>query len=344
MTGIPELSASASDDDSMAVYACAVRRGGVTDSDPGLREELGLAPEAVDAALARLVDLHLLRAGPRDGGRPLVPVSPDVAAASLISPIGEEMHRQRTVMRQIQARLSLFQPHYEANRDSSPGQGRIESLSGDVELSGRLHLAVEQCAREFLAFRPGGPLPLGRIAAMACRGVAVRLLVQHSLRADLRARTAMREIIALGGDIRTVGQLPRQVIIFDDEAAFLLDDKQPGPCGVVIGHRQTVALLREVAEMVWTFAEPYSTGDIGYQGVTGDLQRTIVELLASGLTDEAIARRLGVSVRTCRRHIAAVLSSLDAVSRFQAGALAVSANLLDTGRLRNAAPGRASAG
>lgn len=343
MTAITELSAGVSDDNSMAVYACVVRRGGVTEDDPGLCAELGLAPEVVGASLARLLELHLLRAEPGDGWRRLVPVSPDIAAASLTLPIGEEIHRQRAVMRQIQARLSLFQPHYEANRDSSLGQGGIEPLSGDVELSGRLHLAVEQCAREFLAFRPGGPLVLDRIAAMARRGVAVRLLVQHSLRADLRARTAMKEIITLGGDIRTVGQLPRQMIIFDDEAAFLLDDKEPGPRGVVISHTETVALLREVAEMTWAFAEPYSTGNIGYRRATDDLQRTIIELLASGLTDEAIARRLGVSVRTCRRHIAAVLSSLDAVSRFQAGALAVSANLLDVGRLRSAAPGRASA-
>ena len=164
-----------------------------------------------------------------------------------------------------------------------------------------------------MGFRPDRTLDLARIAAMARRGVTVRLLFQHSLRTDLRARTAMREIVALGGEVRTVGRLPQQVIIFDDEVAFLLDDRESGPSGVAIRQQETVRLLREVVEMTWAVAEPYSAGDIGYHEVTGDLQRTVVELLASGLTDEAIARRLGVSVRTCRRHIAAVLSSLDAV-------------------------------
>jgi DNA-binding CsgD family transcriptional regulator len=334
MTALTEVPADVSDDTSMAVYAHVVQRGSVTIGDPQLSADLGLTPEVVASSLARLLDLHLLRGEPENGWRHLVPVSPEVAAASLISPIGEEINRRRALISQIQARLNLFQPYYEANRDTSSARARIEALTNEIELSGHLHLAAEQCGRDFVGFRPDGLLALARIAAMARRGVTVRLLVQHSLRTDLRARAAMKEIVALGGEVRTVGQLPRQVIIFDDEVAFLLGDRGSGPTGVAIRHQETVRLLREVVEMTWATAEPYSAGDIGYHEVTDDLLRTIVELLASGLTDEAIARRLGVSVRTCRRHIATVLNSLDAVSRFQAGALAVSANLLDARRLR----------
>jgi DNA-binding CsgD family transcriptional regulator len=53
------------------------------------------------------------------------------------------------------------------------------------------------------------------------------------------------------------------------------------------------------------------------------LQRRIVQLLADGAKDETIARVTGLSVRTCRRHIADIMRRLDAVSRFQAGANAV---------------------
>ena len=59
-------------------------------------------------------------------------------------------------------------------------------------------------------------------------------------------------------------------------------------------------------------------------GVGQDLQQAIARLMAQGLTDEVVARRLGMSVRTCRRHIAAMLQNLDAVSRFQAGVQAAS--------------------
>jgi len=334
MTVSAELPAGIPDDTAMAVYAFAVRRGNVTGGDPDLCAELELAPEIVDSSLAQLLDLRLLRSESADGWWRFVPVSPEVAAASLISPIGEEIHRQRAMISEIQARLTLFQPHYAANRDTSSARLPIESLTSEIELSGHLHLAAEQCCGNFVGSRPHGSLALTRIVAMARRGVTVRLLAQHSARADLRARAAVKDIVALGGEVRTVGQLPQPVMIFDDDVAFLLGNDGSAQSGVAIRHQETVRLLREVIEVTWAAAEPYLPADIGYQEVTGDLQRTIVELLATGLTDDAIARRLGVSVRTCRRHIAAVLSSLDAASRFQAGALAVSANLLDAGRLR----------
>jgi DNA-binding CsgD family transcriptional regulator len=50
------------------------------------------------------------------------------------------------------------------------------------------------------------------------------------------------------------------------------------------------------------------------------VRREILRLMAAGLTDEAIASRLGISARSARRHIAAIMDALGAVSRFQAGA------------------------
>ncbi|WP_433871544.1 response regulator transcription factor [Saccharopolyspora sp. CA-218241] len=53
-----------------------------------------------------------------------------------------------------------------------------------------------------------------------------------------------------------------------------------------------------------------------------DLSQQILCYLALGHTDEQIARRLSVSVRTVRRRIAEVMAELDVVSRFAAGAKA----------------------
>ncbi|HVF52350.1 MAG TPA: LuxR C-terminal-related transcriptional regulator [Actinomycetota bacterium] len=50
---------------------------------------------------------------------------------------------------------------------------------------------------------------------------------------------------------------------------------------------------------------------------------SIVDLLAQGLTDDAIARRLGLAKRTYRRRLDNLLAELGARSRFQAGAMAV---------------------
>jgi DNA-binding NarL/FixJ family response regulator len=57
------------------------------------------------------------------------------------------------------------------------------------------------------------------------------------------------------------------------------------------------------------------------------VQQTL-DILKSGVTDEVAARRLGVSVRTIRRRVAAVMELLGAESRFEAGVKAVQAGWL----------------
>ncbi|GAB3450897.1 LuxR C-terminal-related transcriptional regulator [Actinophytocola sediminis] len=56
--------------------------------------------------------------------------------------------------------------------------------------------------------------------------------------------------------------------------------------------------------------------------------RKVLRLLAQGLSDEAVARRLGVSVRTVRGDIAAAMTALAAKSRFQVAVLATQRGLL----------------
>src|SRR4051794_16869114 len=89
---------------SLAVYAHAIRHGGLAAHDPALPGLLGLAPDTIEESIAHLIDLHLLRRELSGDWWRLVPISPQVAAAALISPIGEEIHRQQAMISQIQGR------------------------------------------------------------------------------------------------------------------------------------------------------------------------------------------------------------------------------------------------
>lgn len=53
-----------------------------------------------------------------------------------------------------------------------------------------------------------------------------------------------------------------------------------------------------------------------------ELDRRVIGLLATGVTDDVAARRLFVTDRQYRRYVAAVMRKLGATSRFQAGMLA----------------------
>jgi DNA-binding NarL/FixJ family response regulator len=51
-------------------------------------------------------------------------------------------------------------------------------------------------------------------------------------------------------------------------------------------------------------------------------QQEVLELMAQGLNDGAIARRAALSITTVRRHITAIMTRLNVSSRFAAGAAA----------------------
>lgn len=82
-----------------------------------------------------------------------------------------------------------------------------------------------------------------------------------------------------------------------------------------------VGALTSLFEELWRGSVPL--------GTTGDPHRQVAALLSQGLTDEAIARRLGLSVRTVRARIARIMAELGARTRFQAGVLAARAGWLD---------------
>lgn len=48
-------------------------------------------------------------------------------------------------------------------------------------------------------------------------------------------------------------------------------------------------------------------------------ERAILRLMLAGVRDEAIARDMGVSIRTFRRNLATLMSKIGAENRFQAG-------------------------
>ncbi len=70
-------------------------------------------------------------------------------------------------------------------------------------------------------------------------------------------------------------------------------------------------------ESLWRLAVPASVAGAGTQIDARD--RQILTLMASGATDDVIARRLGLGRRTVVRRVSVLLAGLGATTRFQAG-------------------------
>ncbi|MFE3994884.1 response regulator transcription factor [Streptomyces goshikiensis] len=74
---------------------------------------------------------------------------------------------------------------------------------------------------------------------------------------------------------------------------------------------------------VWAGARTLGASEERDEGGLSSQERTVIRLLAQGLTDEAIAKRLAVSPRTARRLANGLMERLDAASRFEFGVRAV---------------------
>jgi sugar-specific transcriptional regulator TrmB/DNA-binding CsgD family transcriptional regulator len=312
------------DDREAEVYRYAVRLGEIA-SPERAAADLGLPAGDVFAAVTRLVELHLLRT---DGltGRYL-PMDPEVAATLLISPIERAMYQRRELADRLRERIdAITRPAVEM----SEPVGAIDSLEGVAEIRGLFKLAAEVCRNEMVVLRPGYDDEelldelLAPCYSVLERSVSVRVVCPHRSRAGFASRAKARRLAADGAEIRTLSQVPQAAVVFDRSLAVMFSIEDGLPVARRVRDRNVVRFLLDMFGQLWDSATPFATEETSYADAIDDLQQSVARLMAQGLTDEVVARRLGMSVRTCRRHIAALLQNLDAVSRFQAGVLAAS--------------------
>ncbi|MEV4613099.1 helix-turn-helix transcriptional regulator [Kitasatospora sp. NPDC049258] len=129
--------------------------------------------------------------------------------------------------------------------------------------------------------------------------------------------------------VRTARRLPHDLLIVDRHAVLVPAGGGPDePLLAVVREPVSVRTMRGLFGTVWGGAA--ARGELGDRAVLteDDIKQRILELLAEGAKDAVIARKLGVSLRTCRRHVAEILRELGAVSRFQAGAVAACLGLV----------------
>jgi hypothetical protein len=142
--------------------------------------------------------------------------------------------------------------------------------------------------------------------------------------ADERDRDALREMAAHGIQVRiTAGPLSRGTVFIDRRTMILTAPVSPA------AHRHrtyTMSAAPALVDGAYTLFEAAreSAADLaaflGPQRPRIDTQTArVLRALGCGVTDEAAARELGMSLRTYRRRVADLLVALGAGSRFQAG-------------------------
>jgi DNA-binding CsgD family transcriptional regulator len=284
------------------LYHHLLRAPGSTAAE--LARAAGCSPARARAALGRLVEMRLVERRP---GRPAAfePSQPDVAIASRVNDLRAALDEARLAIPGLLA-------EYQRGRAAAEPGGLVEVRTGPGAAL-RCFLEIRALATEELRVMTDDPALTGHPALR--RGVRSR---------GLYAAFLLAETADLAG-ARLAPHLPLRVVIGDRRLA-MLPLMTPGSVLLV----KPSSLLDDLIDLFddhWARGYPVRDPKPPADGLAAPDLETL-RLLATGLKDEAIARQLGVSMRTARRRISGLLARLGAESRFQAGAEAARRGLL----------------
>lgn len=289
-----------------------------------LAEELSLSRPAAEAAVEYLLTRGLLRV--LSGGR-LIAVPPDEAASEILIPLEREIRTRRARMDRTRRDLMSFMPVFEASVSPQQPHKQFQLIQNRTDVQSVIADLTGHCKEEILTAQPGGGREESVLAEAVPRdedalkrGVRMKVLYQHAARLSLGTSAYVERISRLGAHVRTLDDRFTRMLVFDRKAAVIPVPDNPH-AAALIQQPHVVALLVEVHERLWLAAEPFTVGTSRQPDITEGLRQTIIRLLIEGMTDASVATRLGISVRTCRRHVAEIMAEVGAQSRLQAGYL-----------------------
>ncbi|MFI1583915.1 LuxR C-terminal-related transcriptional regulator [Embleya sp. NPDC020630] len=315
------------------VYEWSLSREGFAVDD--VAHAFGLTdPDASEAIVATLLGLQLIRPS-HDRDAWFVPADPSIASANLLTRSELELLERKQATGQLRndlARLSLL---FRSSKFGSQYTNSFDIVQVPETIGLLLSESAANSSDEIVCMQPRSEWPAENLVEARARdfhrpdtGVPMRVLYQHAARFDTPTREHAGRLVESGVEVRTAGALFGTMFIFDRTAAYILANGEDGGA-LVVQERSLIDFLYSCFEHVWATAKEFDTGRAETDLISNDMKKEIVRMLISGAKDEAIARRLGVSVRTCRKHIGQVMQMFGATSRFQFGYLVKEANLAE---------------
>ncbi|WP_371481335.1 LuxR C-terminal-related transcriptional regulator [Kitasatospora sp. NBC_00315] len=296
-------------------------------AEPGLPPETpGWDLDRLTAAQRELRTLGLLRDAAAGG----TAVSVDTAVRQLLLDADEQIGALFDAVRRTREGVEQLHTRYLPVQQTHRAGTAPELVRGTEPIAALLEDAARGARTEALSLRPGQDLSeaalagkLARERIALARGVAMRSVYPAAALRRPAVLTHVRDLTAAGAQIRVAHTLPLWLITIDARLAILPAPAAEGGAGaaVVVREPALVALIRELFEYFWAGA--WSPPELLVReqpaGEPGDRHHEVLRLLAAGLTDSAISRKLEVSERTVRRLVAELIADLGADSRFQAG-------------------------
>ncbi|MFC1418905.1 LuxR C-terminal-related transcriptional regulator [Streptacidiphilus cavernicola] len=161
--------------------------------------------------------------------------------------------------------------------------------------------------------------------AVLGRGVPVRSVYERAALLQPDKLDEVRGLVGAGEQAGTVADLPFKLALVDRRWALLpLATGAELSRALLVRPSPLLDALTQTFDAQWAQSLPVPTPDRQPDADHFDL----LTLLAAGMTDDGIARHLGISARTVQRRVSALMTGLSAGNRFQAGVQAARRGLL----------------
>lgn len=294
--------------------------------DPSVsREELAdLATGELGTVLDQLHAIGLVvRSDSRASG--VDAVRPDRAVMTLVHARRRQLTEQIETIDRTSALAERLQAGYDRGREAQ-GEGELpEILRGPDDTEVALTNLMRGVARELCSLQPG-PTKLTRHEAppprdldMLARGIGIRTVYSPVYLSEPGAMDVVDALVEAGEQARVRHLSAMPMLLVDGEVAVLprTAESHPSEGALLVRSSAVVNVCQRLFELLWASSLPYGRDVVERQ--QDDWPDELVALLAMGLQDEAVARRLGVSVRTVRRRVRGLMDELGCATRTQLG-------------------------
>lgn len=321
------------DADQQQVYEALVE-GAATVAE--LIQTLEFSEPRLRKALLSLERLNLVERVADRRGAPAryFPVAPDTAFAALLSAREKELSRAR---RHVQ----LLNTKFRVAHDPSDPLDLVEVVIGRNavmqqvdELQRSAHHQVRGIDRP--PYANSGPDRLDPETGMMPvqletmrRGVSYRVIYDSEGLSTVHLQTDFLACSKYGEEARVMRGTPTKLLMADDSLCIipLRSESYQIASSVIVHPSGLLEALARFFEVLWSRAEPIlGHGDhasVEPHGLDQEDAR-LLALLTTGLTDQVIAKQLGVSHRTFQRRLKSLMEQLGVTTRFQLGMHAAS--------------------
>ncbi|MGW4895367.1 LuxR C-terminal-related transcriptional regulator [Kitasatospora sp. NPDC004240] len=302
------------DEPTRRLYLDILARGG--------RLPFGEVPDTDRAAIGRLVDLGLLMPNPMDAS--YTAVSPRSVSDRLGAELRSEATRLLVRAENLPGALDGLTRAYDAMPRPPERSGGAVYIEGHVHIRHRISQLVSDCREEVLTAQPGHRPPVALEIAvqqdvgLLRRGCSLRTVYQPIAIAEPASLAYAEEVTRLGSRIRVLDEPFQRMIVFDRQVAVISagDDHATA---AFLTDPAAIAFLVGAFERDWARAETVDWSAVRSQGTARDAPERVGRLLARGLTQRAVATRLGLSERTVAGHISRLRERYGAQTLFQLG-------------------------